>query len=293
MTAITYLNPGWEPVRGGQLRLHHRPVVGPSGERADQFKAMDIDPLAGRESAACALPLRTVSSWRRLTRFRACHVTAGLVLFWSDTRCPHEVLPTTGGVRLAIAGAVHLAFPPPLPSLFLSLSLPFGSVFQSDSIHRENASKIVDSAIAEVDERVALTIWYNDGHELERDRAARLPGACLRYVTRGNCSHISGTQSVHVYAANGVSIEGLASGAPGGPPPTVVAPAPAVVVAGGGEPDGGLEALGSGAMTPVADAGNGEHEVVREPALAGDEVPAHTTRVVVPAGAGGRFVEVL
>uniref|UniRef100_A0A915INI0 hypoxia-inducible factor-proline dioxygenase n=1 Tax=Romanomermis culicivorax TaxID=13658 RepID=A0A915INI0_ROMCU len=56
VTAIYYLNPDWKPEDGGSLRLY------PSNGAGAHF---DIEPLADN-----------------------------LVLFWSDSRNPHEVLPT-------------------------------------------------------------------------------------------------------------------------------------------------------------------------------------------------------
>ena len=53
LTCIAYANPTWQPLHGGQLRLHVKGGV------------TDVAPLHGR-----------------------------LVLFWSDNRCPHEVLPS-------------------------------------------------------------------------------------------------------------------------------------------------------------------------------------------------------
>lgn len=56
MTAILYLNEGWEPRHGGELRLFHQ------GAENLKIKA-EVEPL-----------------WNRL------------LIFWSDERCPHEVL---------------------------------------------------------------------------------------------------------------------------------------------------------------------------------------------------------
>ena len=59
LTCIYYANPSWEREHGGELRLHSRRAAGGSGE------SVDVTPLANR-----------------------------LVIFWSDDRMPHSVLPT-------------------------------------------------------------------------------------------------------------------------------------------------------------------------------------------------------
>ena len=58
LTTLLYLNEGWVPRDGGQLRLYG----GPEGKT----KLRDVEPILDR-----------------------------LVLFWSDFRVPHEVLPAT------------------------------------------------------------------------------------------------------------------------------------------------------------------------------------------------------
>ena len=56
LTCIVYANPEWEAAHGGQIRLYVK--------RDGKEKPVDVAPLDGR-----------------------------LLLFWSDSRCPHEVLP--------------------------------------------------------------------------------------------------------------------------------------------------------------------------------------------------------
>ena len=59
LTAILYLNKEWQSSDGGQVKLYQQQISGP-----DIFpeSAVVVEPLLGR-----------------------------LLLFWSDTRCPHEV----------------------------------------------------------------------------------------------------------------------------------------------------------------------------------------------------------
>jgi hypothetical protein len=71
ITCIVYANPGWQPGNGGELRLHVPHGSGVGGEAGVAGSARldalgtDVPPKANR-----------------------------LVLFWSDARVPHEVLPT-------------------------------------------------------------------------------------------------------------------------------------------------------------------------------------------------------
>lgn len=60
LTAILYLNSKWEAAHGGQLRLYEPPAA----DTDESAVLADVDPLEGR-----------------------------LILFWSDRRVPHEVLP--------------------------------------------------------------------------------------------------------------------------------------------------------------------------------------------------------
>ena len=59
VTCIYYANPSWKREHGGELRLHSRRAAGGSAE------SVDVAPLANR-----------------------------LIVFWSDDRVPHSVLPT-------------------------------------------------------------------------------------------------------------------------------------------------------------------------------------------------------
>lgn len=65
LTCIFYVNPGWSPAAGGELRLHLAEVDDTGKKRYGRRFEKDIAPLHGR-----------------------------LVLFWADMRVPHEVLPT-------------------------------------------------------------------------------------------------------------------------------------------------------------------------------------------------------
>lgn len=58
LTAVLYLNAGWKPAHGGQLRIY------PPGDADGSEPLAEVAPLSGR-----------------------------LVLFFADRRCPHEVLP--------------------------------------------------------------------------------------------------------------------------------------------------------------------------------------------------------
>lgn len=63
ITMITYANPSWETGHGGELRLH--PQVADAEGQLSDGPHFDVAPLSGR-----------------------------LVLFWSDERMPHQVLPS-------------------------------------------------------------------------------------------------------------------------------------------------------------------------------------------------------
>jgi SM-20-related protein len=65
LTAIVYLNDGWEASHGGRLRIH---------SAADPSTIVEaVDPISGR-----------------------------LVVFWSDDRVPHSVQATDGYTRCAL-----------------------------------------------------------------------------------------------------------------------------------------------------------------------------------------------
>jgi hypoxia-inducible factor (prolyl hydroxylase) len=71
VTCIYYLNADWAPADGGQLRLHPAATAGAVGAAGT---TVDVDPIADR-----------------------------LVLFWSDARMPHEVLPALNRDRWALS----------------------------------------------------------------------------------------------------------------------------------------------------------------------------------------------
>jgi Rps23 Pro-64 3,4-dihydroxylase Tpa1-like proline 4-hydroxylase len=64
LTAILYLNPNWSEGDGGELQLTQTRVSGADIAQQDEQRCVVIPPLMNR-----------------------------LLLFWSDRRCPHEVLP--------------------------------------------------------------------------------------------------------------------------------------------------------------------------------------------------------
>jgi hypoxia-inducible factor (prolyl hydroxylase) len=64
LTAILYLNPDWSEGDGGELQLTQTRVSGADIAQQDEQRLIVIPPLMNR-----------------------------LLLFWSDRRCPHEVLP--------------------------------------------------------------------------------------------------------------------------------------------------------------------------------------------------------
>jgi hypoxia-inducible factor (prolyl hydroxylase) len=66
LTAILYLNPDWSEGDGGELQLTQTRRDGVDMTQEEQQRLVVIPPLMNR-----------------------------LLLFWSDRRCPHEVLPTT------------------------------------------------------------------------------------------------------------------------------------------------------------------------------------------------------
>ena len=61
LTCILYLNEAWHAGAGGELRLH----LSPAATGAAAAKVVDVQPISDR-----------------------------LLVFWSDARCPHEVLPS-------------------------------------------------------------------------------------------------------------------------------------------------------------------------------------------------------
>ncbi len=66
LTAILYLNPDWSEGDGGELQLTQTRINGLDVTQEEQQRLVVIPPLMNR-----------------------------LLLFWSDRRCPHEVLPTS------------------------------------------------------------------------------------------------------------------------------------------------------------------------------------------------------
>lgn len=64
LTAILYLNPDWSEGDGGELQLTQTRISGADIAQQDEQRLVVIPPLMNR-----------------------------LLLFWSDRRCPHEVLP--------------------------------------------------------------------------------------------------------------------------------------------------------------------------------------------------------
>ena len=73
ITVIYYLNADWTPADGGQLRLHPQAAAAAGAGRSGA-STIDVDPVADR-----------------------------LVLFWSDARMPHEVLPAQNQDRWALS----------------------------------------------------------------------------------------------------------------------------------------------------------------------------------------------
>ena len=64
LTAIMYLNPGWTVEHGGALRVYPKQPDGSMGFGGESWRGYDVEPRHNR-----------------------------LVVFWSDNRVPHEVMP--------------------------------------------------------------------------------------------------------------------------------------------------------------------------------------------------------
>ena len=92
-TAIYYLNEGWTAADGGCLRLFQPPLRAPSGVSP----VADVGGGSMPESAAAA----RAASLEDVVADVA-PVADRLLLFFSDFRCPHEVLETRSRARYAV-----------------------------------------------------------------------------------------------------------------------------------------------------------------------------------------------